>query len=146
MNDYKYYLVGPMSGRPFFNIPAFETAARVLRAKGYDITTPVELDSEETYKEASQSLSGAHEDIKGGESWGTCLARDVKLLADELNAVIFLPEWEYSQGALLECYVAILCGHPLFEYQNDGSLKPLHSQRALSHISMNTETSDDITG
>lgn len=139
MHDYKFYLAGPMSGRPYFNIPAFETAARVLRAKGYDITTPVELDSESTYLEASQSLSG--EDLKSGESWGTCLARDVKLLADELNAVIFLPEWHLSKGARLECYVAILCDHPLFVYQSDGSISWLSSKTAMGKISEFTETS-----
>lgn len=138
--DLKYYLAGPMSGRPFFNIPAFEAAAKKLRAEGYNITTPVELDAPDTYKEASASLTGDHDDIENGESWGTCLARDVKLLADELNAIILLPEWEKSRGARLEAFVAITCGHKLFEYRSDGTLRATHAQYVLNTIRGNMTT------
>lgn len=109
----KYYLAGPMTGLPFANIPAFDAAAKDLRARGYDITSPAELDDDKIRAESVADATGL---IHAG-SWGEFLARDVKLLADELNAVVLLPDWGRSRGANLEVFVAMTCGYPLFKYE-----------------------------
>lgn len=111
-----FYLSGPMSGHPQFNFPVFAAAAAVLRAQGMDIISPHEQDSDTTRAMAMASPDGAH--TGAGESWGTCLARDVKIIADETQGTIFLPDWQTSRGARLEAFTGLLCGHKFYVYDN----------------------------
>lgn len=115
-----YYLSGPMSGIPQFNFPEFEHSARRLRSLGVIIVSPHEQDSEETRQMAWSSADGAHTGV--GESWGTCLARDVKLIADECQGIILLPKWYLSRGARLEAFTGLLTGAVFYRYDFRGSL------------------------
>jgi len=54
-----YYIAGPMSGIPQFNIPAFDEASKNLRAAGYKIISPAELDDPSTREMAYNSPDGA---------------------------------------------------------------------------------------
>lgn len=111
----KIYIAGPMTGRPHFNIPLFDYAANTLRGAGFDAVSPAELDDEETRQAALCSPDGRMD--KGtlnGETWGDFLARDVKLVADQIDAVALLPGWKDSRGAQLEVFVARLCRLPIF--------------------------------
>ena len=114
------YIAGPMTHRPQFNFPAFAEAAADLRRLGYDVINPAEHDSEPVQAAALASTDGsldANGKI-GGETWGQILARDVQLIADKVDGVAFLPEWEESRGARLEAFVALLAGkHRFFYYQ-----------------------------
>ena len=112
----RYYLSGPMSGLPYFNFPTFGAVAALLRRKGLDIVSPHELDSPETRAMAMASPDGAHSGQ--GDSWGTCLARDVKIIADETKGMIFLPGWSKSRGARLEAFTALLSGHKFYIYDD----------------------------
>ena len=114
-----YYLAGPMSGIPQFNFPAFIDATEDLRDMGYKIISPAELDDEETKRVALASLDGVHDDDMHGGTWGDFLARDVKLIADEVEGIILLPDWQTSRGARLECFVGLLCGRTFLEYFSD---------------------------
>lgn len=105
------YLAGKMSGVPQFNIPLFERAAQELRALGYDIVSPVELDSDEVRRECLASPDGSWNVGRlGGETWGDILARDIKVVADGIGGIVFLPDWYESRGARLEAFVALLTG------------------------------------
>jgi hypothetical protein len=105
----KIYLAGPMSGYPQFNFPLFYKAAALLRADGWNVVSPAELDADtdaEIPKAALASPDGKHIN-KGvaGHTWGDLLARDVKMLADDgINGIIFLPDWHKSRGARLEAF------------------------------------------
>ena len=112
----RFYLAGPMTGIPQFNIPAFDDAASRLRADGFDITSPAELDSAEMRRLAMLSPDGAMCDVLSEGTWGDCLARDVKMIADELDVIILLPGWEKSRGANLEAFVGLMCGKKFFTY------------------------------
>lgn len=114
----KFYLAGPMSGIPQFNFPAFDTAAGRLRDLGHEIVSPAELDDEQTRAEALESPDGkpTQRDKVNGHTWGDFLARDVKIVADQVQGVVFLPGWERSRGAKLEAFVGVLCGHEFAEY------------------------------
>ena len=108
--------LGPMSGIPQFNYPAFDVAAVTLRAAGYEVQSPAELDNAETRAKALSSPdgspgSGSHD----GETWGDFLARDVKLIADSgIHEIRVLPGWSRSRGARLETFIArALCGIPI---------------------------------
>jgi len=108
----QYYIAGPMTGLPQFNVPAFERMAERLRAAGFDVISPAELDSEGVKAAALVSLDGKL-DANGklaGETWGDMLARDVKIIADVVrDGIVVLPNWFKSRGARLEVFVALLC-------------------------------------
>lgn len=91
-----------MSGYPQSNFPLFDTVAAELRASGWDVVSPAELDDPDVRAKVLVDKST-------GKTWGEFLARDVKLIADEgVEGIIFLPEWYTSRGARLEATVGLL--------------------------------------
>jgi hypothetical protein len=111
MTEKPYYLAGPMSGLPSFNYPAFHAAAAALRARGYNLVSPAELDEQHTLQYATAIASPDGKDYHPKWTWGDYLARDVKIVADEAQGIIFLPNWHTSRGAKLEAFTGLLCGH-----------------------------------
>lgn len=83
----KLYLSGPMTGLPELNFPAFHNAAAELRAMGYEVVNPADLNPD------------------GATSWAQCMRNDIKALCD-CDALVLLPGWEASKGAHLEVHVA----------------------------------------
>lgn len=81
------YIAGPMTGYPDLNFPAFEAAARELRAAGYTVISPAEVNPDHTMP------------------WVTCMKRDIKALVD-CDGVATLPHWKESRGATLEVSIA----------------------------------------
>ena len=112
----RYYLAGPMSGIPHFNFPAFDMAAEELRRRGLCVISPAELDDPADMASALVNETG--DPARAGKTWGQFLGRDVRIVADQCEGIIFLPGWETSRGACLEAYVGVLCGHDFFEYHN----------------------------
>jgi Domain of unknown function (DUF4406) len=106
------YIAGPMTGIPQFNFPAFDAVAEGLRSQDYTVVSPAEMDDPQTRKAALASPDGAPgSGTTDGQTWGDFLARDVKLIADEIDVVAVIPGWEKSRGARLETFVArALCG------------------------------------
>jgi len=136
MNDIKWYLAGPMTGIPQFNYPLFDSVATELRAEGYDIHSPAEMDDPEVREAALASPDGNLKGFNLG-TWGDFLSRDVKLIADELGGVILLPGWERSKGARLETFVAIQCGYPI-KFYREGQLVPARHAILLDRIGQYT--------
>lgn len=83
----RVYVSGPMTGLPGLNFAAFHEAAAKLRAAGYDVVNPAELNPDMT------------------TPWAQCMRADIKALCD-CDAVALLPGWEGSKGAHLEIHVA----------------------------------------
>lgn len=79
------YLSGAMTGLPGFNRPAFHAAAGWLRAAGYTVVNPAEMD---------------------GDSWEHHMRRDIKALMD-CDGVALLPGWQRSRGSRLEVFMAL---------------------------------------
>lgn len=143
MSKGKFYLAGPMSGYPQFNFPAFIAAAADLRARGYEIVSPAELDSENGIdKQAMASTDG--DASKLTQTWGDLLSRDVKIVADQVQGIIFLDSWEKSRGARLEGFVAVLCKHKFYEYSEKDPteevdwLLELHPTFVMNEITLNS--------
>ncbi len=114
-----YYLAGPMTGIPQFNFPAFEEATQKLRGLGLNIISPHETDTDAVKKIAWASADGQldeHDKI-GGETWGDMLARDVKMIADEIDGLFVLARWYKSKGARLEVFVALCARKPVYAYK-----------------------------
>lgn len=139
MSKGKYYLAGPMSGYPQFNFPLFISAAADLRARGYEIVSPAELDAENGIdKQAMESADG--DASKLTQTWGDLLSRDVKIVADQVQGIIVLPGWERSRGARLEAFVGLLSKHKFYEYSEieggDDTLLELHPLFVVNEIAI----------
>lgn len=83
----RIYISGAMSGIPEHNFPAFNAEAARLRALGYEVVNPAEVNPDVAL------------------SWHECLRQDIKLLCD-CDTLALLPGWEHSQGAHLELHIA----------------------------------------
>jgi hypothetical protein len=135
----RVYIGGPMQGFPQFNFPAFYAAAEALRAAGYDVVSPAELDDQEDKGLAMASTDGVLKPDQ--KTWGDYLARDVKLLADDgIQGIIFLPGWQKSKGAKLEAFVGMLAKlefATLEWVENDGQKPELVvTDRALGWVAL----------
>lgn len=89
----KIYISGPISavGPPTWNFPAFNAAARELARAGYDVVNP------------------ADKGIIDGWSWADYMRVDIIEMLG-CDGVALLPDWNLSDGALLETQVARACG------------------------------------
>ncbi|BCQ23135.1 DUF4406 domain-containing protein [Caballeronia sp. NK8] len=83
----KLYVAGPMTGYPELNFPAFHAEAARLRALGFEIVNPAEVD------------------VGPNPAWLACMRADIKLLVD-CDGIALLPGWEQSPGATLEHTIA----------------------------------------
>lgn len=92
----RLYLAGPMSGIKDLNFPAFHAEAARLRAMGYDIVNPAEIN------------------IDPNAGWLACMRADIKQLVD-CDGVATLPGWVNSRGASLEVGIAHGLGLPVIE-------------------------------
>ncbi len=130
----KFYLAGPMTGIPHDNLPLFESAAADLRSKGFEIISPAELDSSAARDAVMADPTGNTTfNDAAGTTWGWALARDVEMIADKVDGLIFLPGWEKSRGARLEAFVGILCDHEFYLY-SDGSVYEIDATEVLMEI------------
>jgi Domain of unknown function (DUF4406) len=128
-DEVRYYLAGGMSGYPMSNFPAFYAAASDLRARGYEIISPAELDDADTVHRAMNNMPSK-------QSWGDFLARDVKIVADKVQGIVFLPDWHKSRGAKLEAFVGLLQkDFEFFAYKGEAlELDPVDREDVLGAI------------
>lgn len=150
MTLYTLYTAGPMTGHPQFNFPAFDALAASLRAAGYNVISPAELDDPEDRAAALASPDGyMHGGHHMNKTWGDFLARDVKLIADgNIDGIVILPGWQTSRGARLETFVGrMLCGKTVWKWTDDyggqllqvGLLELARGWLAKNDISFHTE-------
>ena len=92
----RLYLCGPMTGLPESNYPAFNRAAAELRAMGYDVRNPAELEAPLAW-----ARRRGVESVSRGD-W----MREALALMLQCDSLCLLPGWEESRGARLERDVA----------------------------------------
>lgn len=135
-----YYLAGPMTGHPQFNIPLFKEVASKLEDQGYKVINPCELDDSKWYDICLNSPDGdlTKAEEEAGESlFGAVLSKDVAIVSDA-DSVILLPGWENSRGSCLEVITAILQGVTLYEWDSaKEQIIYLSSYRALQLLNRN---------
>ena len=83
----RIYIAGPMTNMPALNFPAFHAEAARLRALGYEVVNPAEVNAEPT------------------AGWHACMRADIAQLVT-CDAVRLLEGWESSRGASLEAHIA----------------------------------------
>jgi hypothetical protein len=81
------YLSGKMSGEIDLNFPLFNSLTAQLRAIGYDVINPVEINSDPS------------------AAWLTCIKADIEHVA-RCQMIAMIPGWEASFGARIERLVA----------------------------------------
>lgn len=91
------YIAGPMTGLPEFNYAAFNEAAEELRAAGFTVLNPVDVD-----------IADATE---GERTWQWYMRRTLKMMLDA-DAIATLPGWRNSKGASIEVDTADRIGIP----------------------------------
>lgn len=99
----RVYVAGPMSGIPDLNYPAFQRAAVRLRASGYEVLSPAEINAD---ADKHAPAFGSPDYL---QHWRACMRRDIAQLVT-CDAIALLPGWERSRGAKLELMVADALG------------------------------------
>ncbi len=133
-DEHKYYLSGPMTGKPEFNFPLFQRAAKTLRERGFNIISPAEMDEGMDYNNLPP--------------WGEMIGRDVMVLIDMCDGIVMLPDWADSPGSRIELFVAITQGHALFEFADNAEwlplVAPIRPSWAMEILRANTLASDTV--
>lgn len=96
MSKLKIYVAGPMTGLPDFNFPAFHTASATLRAQGWQVVNPAEINPDSSL------------------AWTECMRRDIAELVT-CDAIHLLDGWWASKGATLEHHIAERLGMQVYE-------------------------------
>lgn len=108
------YVAGPMTNLPEYNYPAFRAAADKLRAMGYEVVSPVELDEKDGYDFSAEDEAGGWE--KPSE-YAQFLSRDMKVIVERhVEAIVVLPGWEKSGGARTEVAFGQALKLPILAY------------------------------
>lgn len=114
------YLAGPMRGIEEYNFPAFHKAAADLRSRGWRVSSPAERDEAEGFNPKTDET----------KSLKDYMVFDLPMVC-EADAVIVLPGWEESEGALLETDVAWRVGMPVLLYGDELTEVPQPAKPAL---------------
>lgn len=113
----KVYLAGPMRGIPEFNFPAFRRNAKLLRAADIQVVSPHELDEEAGYFwegfRGDEDLTSYNFDI------AERLLEDIRVIAQDVDAVVVMQGWDESSGARAEASFAWGIGKPVYQLIED---------------------------
>jgi nucleoside 2-deoxyribosyltransferase len=104
----KVYIAGPMRGLALYNFPAFDHASKVLRARGFEVISPADMDREHGFDPVKDMDQSPVETIEA------VMARDLAAICT-CDAVALLPGWESSEGVAIELPVAIRMGKVIFD-------------------------------
>lgn len=109
----RIYIAGPMTGLPDLNFPAFNRAAAILRAAGYEAINPAEINPD------------------GATPWQECMFRDLKEL-DTCDGILMLHGWKKSPGAHIERLWAKRTGKAIFAPTMLGSIEAMLMNEELT--------------
>ena len=105
------YLAGPMRGKPAFNKRAFDKATAALRAAGYGVISPVEMDEFAGWDLNTMTT------LDLPPNWRReVLARDTEAVSLS-DGVALLPDWSESEGAVVEIACARFLRIPVREVE-----------------------------
>jgi len=101
------YIAGPMTGYHRYNFDAFHGAARQLRAHGWEVLNPAEMDEAIGFDPSRDTADKAFlEDA---------MKRDIDAIMRS-DALVLLPGWEKSTGAKAEMHLAKWRHIPIYTY------------------------------
>lgn len=97
MTGKRIYIAGPMTGVPRFNRPKFEQAARILRAQGWTVESPVEI----------AAVFGSDNTIVTTPGMLDAVIEAELAALAKCDAIYLLAGWEDSRGAKSELWLAL---------------------------------------
>lgn len=129
------YLSGPMRGYRWYNFPAFDTAAWILKSYGYSVISPAEWDREEGFNPFLLPETTDWNEFPETHSKFVEVAKRDLLLVCAANTIAMLPGWEDSMGATAELAVAKWLGlNVIYMADNFGFIKVEHAQEPEKSI------------
>lgn len=90
-----------MSGIASLNFPLFHSESARLRALGFDIVNPAEINGGADELVACAGMT----DEQLAAHWAVCMRNDIRELMT-CDGIALLPGWSGSKGATLECGIA----------------------------------------
>jgi len=109
----KIYLAGPMRGYKGYNFPAFDEAARKLRAQGHEVFNPADRDRQAHPDLDWNVMTGdMATDFPAGSPFSlrAALGDDTAWICREAEAIALLPGWDKSKGAYAENALGVALG------------------------------------
>jgi hypothetical protein len=97
----RLYLAGKMSGVKDLNFPRFHAEASRLRALGYDIVNPAEINGGADELTACTAMTTTQMTTH----WSKCMRNDIRELMT-CDGIATIPGYETSKGANLEVFIA----------------------------------------
>lgn len=104
-NGQRLYVAGPMRGYAGFNFPAFHEATARLRAAGYEVFSPAEMDEKRGFDFTGTNGEEWELDARGFSLRET-LAADLSWIAKNADGIALLDGWSKSRGACAEVALA----------------------------------------
>jgi hypothetical protein len=134
-----------MTNIPGFNFLRFHEITDKLRAQGYNVVTPAELEDPETLAAILASPTGSYADLAGDKGYHTFLGRDMVICSlPTCVGGIFMEDWHNSQGAIGESWILQRLRKPIYEYDDSAGEFTLdkveHRDVRLSELGVVTET------
>ena len=109
----KVYTAGAMRGLPSFGAEGFRKAARVLRERDFEVVSPLEMD--EAAGITVDGLTGFEDLADQGFDIRSTLMADLEAVLFDVDAVVLLPGWQGSRGAIAEYATARADSVPTWE-------------------------------
>ena len=109
----KVYIAGKMRCLPSFGAEEFRKAARVLRERDFEVVSPLEMD--EAAGITVDGLTGFEDLADQGFDIRSTLMADLEAVLFDVDAVVLLPGWQGSRGALAEYATARAASIPTWE-------------------------------
>lgn len=109
----RIYISGPMRGHRYYNFPAFDAAAEVIRRDGNKAINPADLDREMGFHPEELPDDFDWSSFPPGTDVAEFVDRDLDALAT-CDAIYMLKGWEQSKGATAEHAVAQWRGLTIF--------------------------------
>lgn len=97
----KLYLAGAMRNHYLYNHPAFDAAARDLRAVGFDVVNPAEIDRKLYCDPTDFPPDYDWDKLPPGFDLDACALNCIKELTD-CDGIFMLRGWQESKGATAE--------------------------------------------
>lgn len=109
------YIAGPMRGIEKHNFPAFDEATAHYRKLGFKVESPAEYDRHILGLPPDDNSDALYERLSNftREDIRRCFFYDTGAICN-VDAIILLPDWEFSTGVAAEIALARVLGIPLF--------------------------------
>lgn len=116
------YVVGQMTGKPYYNWEAFKEAQKVWSWKGHQVKTPFDATNIVWNAHFGRDYNPYTDSCDYGDPiLLQCWLEDTRILL-WADALILLKGWENSRGARMEVQTALLFGKKLYSAERHEEL------------------------